>query len=59
MAVEEDEVRQAAQQFYAAQTRGLNGNPGPMEELWSHGSDVSSMSPAGGRVLGWEEVRAS
>jgi ketosteroid isomerase-like protein len=55
----EDEVRQAAQRYYAAQTRGLNGDPGPMEELWSHGSDVSIMPPSGSRVLGWEEVRAA
>ncbi len=59
MAVEEDEVRRAAERFYAAQTRGLNGDFGPMEELWSHGSDVSVMPPSGGRVLGWEEVRAA
>ncbi len=58
MAVE-DEVRQASEQFYAALNRGLNGDPGSMEELWSHGSDVSSMPPVWGRVLGWEEVRAS
>jgi ketosteroid isomerase-like protein len=59
MAVEEDEVRQAAQQFYAAQSSGLNGDFGPMEELWSHASDVSVMPPSGSRVLGWEEVKAS
>src|SRR5919205_4016609 len=59
MAVEEDEVRRAAEQFYAAQTRGLNGDFGPMEELWSHASGVSVMPPSGGRVLGWEEVRAA
>jgi len=51
MAVEEDEVRQAAQQFYAAQTSGLNGDFGPMEELRSHASDVGVMPPSGSRVL--------
>jgi ketosteroid isomerase-like protein len=30
-----------------------------MEEIWSHGSDVSAMHPFGGRMLGWEEVRSS
>jgi ketosteroid isomerase-like protein len=30
-----------------------------MEQIWSHGSDVSAMHPFGGRMLGWEEVRAS
>jgi ketosteroid isomerase-like protein len=58
MAVE-DEIRQASEQFYAALNRTLNGDPGPMEEIWSHGSDVSIMHPFGGRMLGWEEVRAS
>ena len=54
----EDEVRQASEQFYAALNSGLNGDPGPMEEIWSHGSDVSAMHPFGSRSLGWEEVRA-
>ena len=58
MAVE-DEIRQASEQFYAALNRTLNGDPGPMEEIWSHGSDVSGMHPFGGRMLGWEEVKAS
>jgi ketosteroid isomerase-like protein len=58
MAVE-DEIRQASEQFYAALNRTLNGDPGPMMEVWSHGSDVSAMYAFGGRILGWEEVRAS
>ena len=55
----EDEVRQASQQFYAALNSTLNGDPGPMMEVWSHGSDASAMYPFGSRSLGWEEVRAS
>ena len=55
----EDEVRQAAERFYAAMNRGLDGDFGPMEDLWSHGSNVSILPPSGGRVLGWEEVRAA
>src|SRR5215208_5968803 len=58
MAVE-DEVRQASEQFYAALNSTLNGDPGPMMEVWSHGSDASAMHPFGSRSLGWEEVRAS
>ena len=54
----EDEVRQASEQFYAALNREINGDPGPMVEVWSHGSDVATMHPLGGRELGWEEVRA-
>jgi ketosteroid isomerase-like protein len=58
MAVE-DEIRQASERFYAALNRVINGDPGPMVEVWSHGSDVSAMHPLGGRSLGWEEVRAA
>ena len=59
MAVE-DEIRQASEQFYAALNRTIiNGDPGPMIEVWSHGSDVTAMHPTGGRETGWEEVRAS
>ena len=55
----EDEVRQASEQFYAALNRTLDGDSGAMEEIWSHGSDVSVMHPFGGRMLGWDEVRDS
>ena len=56
----EDEVRQASEQFYEALNRVLEeSDTGPMEEIWSHGSDVSAMHPFGGRMLGWEEVRSS
>jgi ketosteroid isomerase-like protein len=58
MAVE-DEIQQASEQFYAALNRTINGDPGPMMEVWSHGSDVATMHPLGGRETGWEEVRAS
>src|ERR687891_1490727 len=54
----EDEVRQASEQFYAALNSMLDGDPGPMMEIWSHGSDASAMHPFGSRLLGWEEVRA-
>jgi ketosteroid isomerase-like protein len=30
-----------------------------MEQIWSHGSDVSATHPFGGRMLGWDEVRDS
>ena len=54
----EDEIRQASEQFYAALNRAINGDPGPMMEVWSHDSEVATMHPPGGRELGWEEVRA-
>jgi ketosteroid isomerase-like protein len=53
----EDEVRQASDQFYAALNRMLNGDAGPMMEVWSHSSDVTTMHPIGGREVGWEQVR--
>jgi ketosteroid isomerase-like protein len=55
----EDEIRQASEQFYTALNRVINGDPGPIMEVWSHGSDVTAMHPLGGRETGWEEVRAS
>src|ERR671916_157941 len=56
----EDEVRQASERFYAALNRVLEeSDTGPMEEIWSHSSDVSAMHPFGGRMVGWEEVRSS
>ena len=58
MAVE-DEIRQASEQFYAALNRMINGDPEPMMEVWSHGSDVTAPHPLGGRETGWEEVRDS
>src|SRR5215210_3225694 len=57
MAVE-DEVRQASEQFYAALNSMLNGDTGPMMEVWSHGSDASAMHPSDRLPNGWEEVRA-
>ena len=58
MAVE-DEIQQASEQFYEALNRMLNGDPEPMMKVWSHGSDVATMHPLGGRETGWEEVRAN
>jgi ketosteroid isomerase-like protein len=58
MAVE-DEIQQASEQFYAALNHAINGDSGSMMEVWSHGSDVATMHPLGGRETGWEEVRAS
>ena len=55
----EDEVRQASERFYAALNSTLDGDSSPMEQIWSHGSDVSAMHPFGGRMVGWEEVGAS
>jgi ketosteroid isomerase-like protein len=52
----EDDVRQASDRFYGALNRMLNGDAGPLGEVWSHGSDVTTLHPIGGRQVGWEQV---
>jgi ketosteroid isomerase-like protein len=53
----EDEVRQASDRYYRALNQLLSGDAGLMLEVWSHGSDVTTMNPYGGREVGWEQVR--
>ena len=55
----EDEVRTASAQFYAALNSMMVGDAAPLAEVWSHGADVSTMHPIGGREAGWDEVRGS
>jgi len=55
----EDEVRAASAQFYAALNSMMVGDAAPLTEVWSHGADVSTMHPIGGREAGWDEVRGS
>jgi len=54
-----DEVRKASEQFYAALNSMLNGNAGPLTDIWSHSADVTTMHPIGGREVGWDQVRGS
>jgi ketosteroid isomerase-like protein len=55
----EDEVRQASDRFYEALGSMLNGDAGPMSDVWSHDPGVSTMHPLGGREVGWDAVRGS
>ena len=55
----EDEVRKASEQFYAALNRMVNGDAGPLSDIWSHSSAVTTMHPIGGREVGWDKVRES
>jgi ketosteroid isomerase-like protein len=55
----ENDVRKASEQFYAAVNRMLNGNVGPMADIWSHSAAVTTMHPVGGRDVGWDRVRGS
>jgi ketosteroid isomerase-like protein len=51
-----DEIRQASEHFYAALNRMLNGNAGPLADIWSHSAAVTTMHPIGGREVGWDKV---
>jgi len=53
----EEEVRNASKHFYTALNSMVNGNPGPLMEIWAHDSSVSTMHPVGGRQVGWDDVR--
>ena len=55
----EDEVRKASEQFYAALNRMANGDARPLADIWSQGTDVTTMHPIGGREVGWDKVRGS
>ena len=55
----EDEIRKASTHFYAALNSMVKGDAQAMSDIWSHGSDVTTMHPIGGRQVGWDEVRGS
>ncbi len=55
----ENEVRAASEEFYSALNRMLDGNAGPLGEIWSHSSTVTTMHPIGGREVGWDKVKNS
>ena len=52
----DDEVRKASDQFYAALNSMGKGDAGPMDNVWSHSADVTTMHPLGGREVGWDAV---
>ena len=55
---DEDDVRAASQQFYAALNRVFNGDTTPMSEIWLHSPTVTALRPDGGREVGWAELSA-
>lgn len=55
----ENEVREASAQFYAALNSMVNGDAGPLADIWSQSKDVTTMHPIGGREVGWDEVKGS
>ena len=59
MSIEEDNVRKASNQFYAALNQMANGDAGSLADVWSHSTTVMAMHPIGGRQVGWDAVRES
>ena len=55
----EGEVRKASEQFYTALNRMVNGDAGPLADIWSHSAAVTTMHPIGGRQVGWDEAKES
>lgn len=56
---ENEEVRKASGRFYTALNSMLNGDASPLAKIWSHGKNVTTMHPIGGRQTGWDGVRQS
>ena len=55
----ETEVHKISEQFYKALNRMVNGDAGPLADIWSHSKTVTTMHPRGGREIGWDAVRES
>ena len=53
------EVYQASERFYDALNHLLNGDAGPLFDIWSHSELASTMHPVGGLQVGWDAVRQS
>ncbi len=54
----ETELRQATEAFYQAVGSMFKGDLQPMERLWSRSPEVTLLTPFGGRLVGWNEVRS-
>jgi ketosteroid isomerase-like protein len=50
-------VEQAARDFYASLNALLAGDGSGMNQVWSHGDNVTYMGPDGGIQIGWDQVR--
>jgi ketosteroid isomerase-like protein len=55
----EQEVSDASNIFYTALNRMLNGDAGPLADIWAHSAAVTTMHPVGGRDVGWDQVGKS
>jgi ketosteroid isomerase-like protein len=54
-----DEVLKTSQKFYAELNRMVNGDSGPLADIWLHNATVTTMHPIGGREIGWDAVKGS
>ena len=57
--IDEDDVREASERFYAALNQMLGGDASALIELWVHSPDATTMHPIGNREVGWGNVKAS
>ena len=53
------DINKASEKFYQALNRMLNGDAGPLTDVWSHSAEVTTMHPIGGREVGWDQVKGS
>ncbi|MFM7216963.1 MAG: YybH family protein, partial [Bacteroidota bacterium] len=51
-------LKAANDSFYGALNDNFTGNTSSLEEIWSHGNDVSDQGPFGARLDGWDAVDA-
>ena len=52
----ESEFDRFIEQYHQANHEFAAGNCRPLQQLFSHGDDVTLLDPSGGRLRGWEEV---
>lgn len=54
-----DEILEATSRWYEALNAMFDGDPAPLDDIYSHADDVSYMPAQGGLVVGWDAVRQS
>ena len=59
MLSQENEVREASEQFYAGLNQMANGDARSLADIWSQTADATTMHPIGGREVGWDKVQES
>lgn len=54
----ENEIIKANEKLYAGLNEMFTGNLETLNNLWSHTENITDMGPFGGRLTGWNEVKA-